>query len=392
MKNVLVLTTSLGLGGITSFLIPLVNELSKKYNVTLAYTTDECNKLVMISDDVKKVPYSMPGKKSVAMYMIKRGWGHHILKIKMRNHADVSPMDSIQRVTYASAIITKLPLQLEEEYDVAISTAEFYCNSLVALKIAAKKKIGWIHPDYKALHTDVAFDKNTLDKLDFIVTVSESTRKSLIGVLPEYEKKAKYLPNLLDVEEIEKKSKEYPVEYLKYKDKKIITTVCRIDNSSKRLDRVISIAKAMIARGEKFHWFIVGNGPDFEMMRKGIQNEGLSDTITMTGMRENPYPYIRYADLFVLTSQYEGRPVVVDEAIALGCPVIVTEYASAREQVKENNGCIMPNDDDAVIDAFLNSLNWSKITEMKKCKIKCVESTGYDLFWREMKKMFGETE
>ena len=53
MKRILVFTTTLGLGGITSHTVNLVNELSKSYDVTLAYTGDEAAKLTEISSNVK---------------------------------------------------------------------------------------------------------------------------------------------------------------------------------------------------------------------------------------------------------------------------------------------------------------------------------------------------
>lgn len=377
MKRILILTTALSTGGITSFTIPLANLLAQEYDVTLAYTVDECDKLKCFSKTIKTVSFQIPDKKKTALYMLARGWGHHILKLKLRDHHQVSPTESIQRVGYTSAAITRLPDELLKDYDVAISTAEFYCNDLLAGKIKAKRKVGWIHPDYRALCLDVAFDRKTLDKLDIIVTVSQSTRQSMLEIIPEYEGKVMYLPNLLDVQRIRQMSEQYPSEYAKYTDRKRIVTVCRMDNSSKRLDRVVRIAKMLADRGENFHWFLIGDGKDFDLIHGMIAEYGLSDFVSMVGRRENPYPYIRYADLFVLTSQYEGKPIAVDEAIALHCPVIVSDYCSAREQVRPGCGTVIGNADHTIEAEFSDALDWNTVRKQKEYLEGYLE--GYDV-------------
>lgn len=366
MKDILVFTTTLSLGGITTYVINLVNELVKKYNVTLAYTNDDASKLAEISKYVKTVSFSYPSNMKTLMIMLRHGWFQHALKIKLRNRYHVSPMGSNQRLAYAQALGTKLPSSLLKHYDYVISSAEFYCNDVIVQKIDAPKKIGWIHPDYKALNTDIAFDRRTLDYLDNIVTVSQSTKYSLQEAIPEYKDKVVYIPNLINVERLNELAAIYPVEYEEYKGKKIIVSVCRIDNSSKRLDRVVLIAKKLVERGESFHWFIVGGGDDFELINNLIKESGLSEHISMIGARANPYPYIAYADLFVLTSQYEGKPIVVDEALVLACPVMVTRYASAQEQVENDYGYIISNNDQSIADDFVSNLNWDDIRKKRQ--------------------------
>lgn len=87
------------------------------------------------------------------------------------------------------------------------------------------------------------------------------------------------------------------------------------------------------------------------------------------GASNNPYPYYKKADVFILTSQYEGKPIVVDEALSLKCPVIVTNYKSAREQVNENVGAVIDNQDDSISEQLFYLTNkalfnrWSKNLE-----------------------------
>lgn len=372
-KKVLILTTALDIGGITSFMLPIVNLLKSEYDLTIAYTTDKYNKLSEITGDIELVQFEEPCKKNTALYMLMHGWMSHIIKVKFRDHNKVTPMASLQRVNYSEAMITQLPEELSKHYDVAISTAEFYCNNLVAEKIDAEKKIGWIHPDYSSLHTDTFFDKRTLDKLDYIVTVSNTSKNSLIKVLPEYRNKVYFIPNLLNVEKIIKLSKDKPQEYSKISGP-IFVTVARLDNSSKRLDRIVEVCRILKDKGFEFHWFIVGGGSDYDAIQTLSEKMKTTDVLHLLGAKVNPYPYIKYADAFVLTSQYEGKPVVVDEAMLLGCPVVTTQYTSAIEQIGDNGQVVENNDMTAPMEIaeILLQGKWKnkEITALKKMKDK----------------------
>lgn len=372
-KKVLILTTALDIGGITSFMLPIVNLLKSEYDLTIAYTTDKYNKLSEITGDIELVQFEEPCKKNTALYMLMHGWMSHIIKVKFRDHNKVTPMASLQRVNYSEAMITQLPEELSKHYDVAISTAEFYCNNLVAEKIDAEKKIGWIHPDYISLHTDTFFDKRTLDKLDYIVTVSNTSKNSLIKVLPEYRNKVYFIPNLLNVEKIIKLSKDKPGEYSKISGP-IFVTVARLDNSSKRLDRIVEVCRILKDKGFEFHWFIVGGGSDYDAIQTLSEKMKTTDVLHLLGAKVNPYPYIKYADAFVLTSQYEGKPVVVDEAMLLGCPVVTTQYTSAIEQIGDNGQVVENNDMTAPMEIaeILLQGKWKnkEITALKKMKDK----------------------
>lgn len=372
-KKVLILTTALDIGGITSFMLPIVNLLKSEYDLTIAYTTDKYNKLSEITGDIELVQFEEPCKKNTALYMLMHGWMSHIIKVKFRDHNKVTPMASLQRVNYSEAMITQLPEELSKHYDVAISTAEFYCNNLVAEKIDAEKKIGWIHPDYSSLHTDTFFDKRTLDKLDYIVTVSNTSKNSLIKVLPEYRNKVYFIPNLLNVEKIIKLSKDKPQEYSKISGP-IFVTVARLDNSSKRLDRIVEVCRILKDKGFEFHWFIVGGGSDYDAIQTLSEKMKTTDVLHLLGAKVNPYPYIKYADAFVLTSQYEGKPVVVDEAMLLGCPVVTTQYTSAIEQIGDNGQVVENNDMTAPMEIaeILLQGKWKnkEITALKNMKDK----------------------
>lgn len=346
--RIAVVTTSLDLGGITSFCISLVNYLASKSNVEVIffYTKSNYGRLELISNDVTIEQFSKPNQRSFRFIweIVIHGHLGKLIKLIRREHAKISPMESIQII---ERIKEELSDDLPGEYDIAISTAEFYCNNLVANKVKAKRKIGWIHPDYSKLNVNKELELETLSKLDQVVGVSKASSDSLKTIFPSIANKICCIENILPIELIYKRSEEI-VDIEIDKTKINLLTVCRVDNSSKRLDRMVKACAYLKDHGLEYHWYLIGNGPDLSEVIELAKQLKVQEYISFLGAKDNPYPYFKLMDVFVLTSQYEGKPIVVDEALALKCPVVVTNYKSAKAQVGEDYGAVIDNNDDTI--------------------------------------------
>lgn len=250
---------------------------------------------------------------------------------------------------------TRSKLDLTGSYDCVVSWEESLCNYLVATRMTARRKIGYIHPDYAEAGFDVPTDRQMLKGLHAIVLVAESSRTSFSRSIPELADRAVTVPNVLGVATIRKlaASSVAGVNCEAF----IIVTVCRLQNASKALDRAARVCAGMKKAGLRFVWFVIGAGPDLAMLAKLIGSLGIENEMRLLGPMQNPYPYMKKADLFVLQSHYEGRPLVVDEAKILGTPVFVTDYASAREQVREGHeGFIVANSEEAILEGLVRIL------------------------------------
>lgn len=346
--KIIVLTTSLSRGGITSFMIPLVNFLiEENHDVTLAYTIDEGNYIDRISNKVQKLQYKTYGKYSKLFRYIRKNAILDVLKIVMRKKNAIPKYSSIQRIAYIDAEDVYIT---DKQYDIAISTAEGFCNAVVANNIVADKKIGWIHPDMKSLGLDIRKGTSILNKYDYIVSVSQSGCATLKAFFPNERKKIVHIDNMIDSDYIRMKSMIRIDDMYNAVNGRTLVTVCRIANESKRLDRIVSIADNLKVQHFNFKWYIIGDGPDYNMLDSLIKSKSLTDKVILLGARNNPFPYIKKADYFVLTSQYEGKPVVVEEAKVLHTPIIVTNYSSARNQVTEKLGIVVDNSDENLIE------------------------------------------
>ena len=71
------------------------------------------------------------------------------------------------------------------------------------------------------------------------------------------------------------------------------------------------------------------------MIRKLIRENNLEESFILLGKKINPYPYIKVGDIYVQPSRYEGKAVTVGEAQILGKPVLITNYPTAKSQVRD---------------------------------------------------------
>ena len=100
--------------------------------------------------------------------------------------------------------------------------------------------------------------------------------------------------------------------------------VGRLDEPHKRLSRLLEAFKVARETRKDIRLLIVGDGPDRSLCEKLIADYKLSEYVEMVGSQSNPYKYLNKGDCLVLSSDYEGFPVVYFEAMILGKDIITT--------------------------------------------------------------------
>lgn len=246
------------------------------------------------------------------------------------------------------------------KFDVAIAFLESDTSIFVSRKINANKKIAWMHVDYIKAGFLPCYDKRMYRSFNKIVTVSEECRASFAESFKKECFNIDYIPNILSPSYVLSLMEEKIDDEIEYNGTVLITT-CRIDINHKGLDRAVE-AFGQIKNSNTLHmkWFIIGDGPDFDIIESLIKKNNLVEDIILMGARKNPFPYYKFADFFFLPSRYEGRPMAVDEAIMCGLPCVVTDYSSAKEQIANNyNGLIIENNYNGIYN-FLKKANSSE--------------------------------
>jgi glycosyltransferase involved in cell wall biosynthesis len=115
----------------------------------------------------------------------------------------------------------------------------------------------------------------------------------------------------------------------------------------KGFDLLISAISKIVEKNTQIHLAILGDGPEKENLRKQIKSLNLSDHVTLEGYQKDPYTYLSNADLFVLSSRYEGLPNAVLESLACGTPVVAFNCPGGIDEiiVNESQGVLVPEND-----------------------------------------------
>lgn len=206
----------------------------------------------------------------------------------------------------------------------------------------AKKRISWIHCDYRR-HAQGMDESKYYDKMDKVVCVAESMRKVFVDIYPQYAEKTVAIHNVINVEDILKRSQE-PIDDDRFTNDCFTMVSCGRLDSVKQFSLIPEIASRIRSITDKlFKWYIIGEGDDRSAIESAIQKYNMQDYVIMLGKKSNPHPYMAKADVYVCTSYSEAHPLVVNEARALRVPVLCNTFESAYESVVDGrDGFIVP--------------------------------------------------
>lgn len=221
--------------------------------------------------------------------------------------------------------------KLEKQYDVAVGYLEGFPDFYVIDKVTAKKKIGWIHIDYsgKSLPEEAVRYYNSFDAL---VTISDICKKAFTDVVPGIKNKIQVLENIVLSSEIKQLAQmKCPDTWRSIAGDQIVS-VGRLDYQ-KGFDIGAKAARILRDKGYDFCWHVYGQGVMENEINQYIRENELENYYILEGLTENPYPYMKKADIIVQPSRWEGKSLVLDEAKILGKAIVVTDYPSVTDQV-----------------------------------------------------------
>lgn len=182
------------------------------------------------------------------------------------------------------------------------------------------------------------------------------------------------IPNLLNIDCVLAQS--YKIVTCALPSAKNILYVGRISHE-KGLDRLISALGRLKVDGiDGWHLIVLGDGPERGINEKLVQKLNLDDRVTFLGMKENPYKYMRAADLMACPSRSEGFGLVIWEALLCDLPVLSVDSGGTRSALRNGEwGCLVDNNDNALLDGLKA---WLK---GKDCSPNC----GFDAVRQEIK-------
>ena len=266
----------------------------------------------------------------------------------------------------------------KKEYDVVFGYMEGRCGTWVAdIKSTKQKKYAWIHNDVFKFDIGIPFKEivSSYNKLDKIICVSKESKDNFCKKYNIDKDKVKVIYNYINEDEILKKSKEFKV-------KNNVTTFVNVAKmrDQKRQDRLIKAAIKLRDENYKFKIQLIGDGPNLNKINDMVKQHDLEDYVEVLGLKENPYPYIKNSDYFVLCSYMEGYGIVIKEALLFKKKIITTDVVGPKEILKNGKyGIIIKNEDDAVYYALKRVLDNPEIFNEIEKNLKNYKSDNEDI-------------
>lgn len=329
-KKVLFYIDSLNKGGLDKAVLDLINNLDfNKFDVTL----------------IKRFPGGYYSNFIDKRICVKSNMPFECCVSEVYNHVVRVLCDRLPRKFVYRCFV-------KDKYDVEIACGDAFAATLIGGSTNKySKKILWEHMDVtKDVSTATYFNKKQVERFfspfDKIVGVSKECQSKFIEKYGFMEKTT-YIYNPIDVEDILKKSTEYEVKEFD-KDTVNIVAVGRLVEQ-KAFSRLIDVIKKLYDNDCKVILYIIGEGPEREALSQKIQKLDMEENIRLLGYKDNPYPYIKNADMLVCSSIHESYCLVVAESLILGTPVVSTRCTGPIELLDEGKyGLLVDNTEDGL--------------------------------------------
>ena len=370
MKKILFSAYSLDVGGIETALVTLLKYLVNDYDITLVLEKKQGVFLEDLPKEIKVITYTPSS-----------------LKFKLIRKV----INFVKQLSFK--------LKYKNKFDFSADFATYSMPASFVARTASKNNAIWIHNNYMNFYdNDINqyrkfFKSLKVQEFKKIVFVSNLDKKVFIAQFPELIKSTYVCNNLIDYKKIQKLADEkipnedlkkifgedYPNINLNKISKKdaekqskkeinaetkvpIFLNVGRHDEKQKKISRILDATEKLNKNGFKFKVLLVGKGTNTKDYEEIIKEKKLNNVILL-GAKKNPYPYFKISDSFLLSSQFEGYPVVFVESEILGLPIITTNVSDSKKDIDGIFGQVVENSEKGVYRGMKNFLEKGLKTE-----------------------------
>lgn len=336
-KKLLFVNGHLKIGGVEKSLADLLSHLDyEKYDVDLLLLEDKGDYLRQIPKDV-----------NVLFIDTTKAYGS-FLKVILKNLITFKWSVVWYRIIIfftqkmgkfcLSAIKGIFPLR--KNYDVAIAYRTTGVSAdIVAYVVNAKRKIVWWHNGEVNLNfQDISSYNKTWRLFDNVISVSKVCKEMLVRTFTYPSDRIIVIPNMIDIMQISKMAgKCSPYSYAGLN----IVSVGRLC-VEKHFEDIVFVVKQLLKNGVcDFRWYIIGDGVLRAHLESIVDREGIGKHIIFLGKITNPYPWMKYADIYVHPSYVESQGLTILEAMALNTPCVVCRSAGPSEYVIDGVNAIL---------------------------------------------------
>ncbi len=331
MKKILFYTSGVGLGGVEKVILEVLKAIDKnKFDIKLGLQYE--NENLFESEIPREIEYK---------YMLPQKVINKSLYYRSKKKNIFYKLMYSFMLRYEKYIIRKNYLEFLKDREIII---DFKSGDFLKLINLNKdiKKICWLHGEITKLNRYEERKnklRNQLKKCNKIICICNEMKENIIKEMPEIEDKLEMIYNPFDIEKIKKLSEN--ILELSEKEKKLlkdkyIIMVSRLDNYQKDIITLIKSFSLFCEKNANFKLYLLGEGPDRKTIEEKIKELNLEDKILLLGVKKNPYPWIKNAELLIHSSKYEGLPTVLIEALILKKMIISTNCPTGPKEILEN--------------------------------------------------------
>lgn len=331
-RKVLIVVHQLNLGGVQKAVLSALDAIDYSQNeVTLYIRKNRIDLLDQVNPNVSKIIINKDSTKYYRKpYAI---WLQLLLKL--------SKSKAVQEKLKQYIIDSQMKYEKEHYfsddtvYDVAVSYIQSMTAKFVAENVNAKRKVMFYHGSKDEFHE---INEAVMPVYEKIYCVSKGAQKAIQGFYPQFAEKIDCLENYVDADKVRTEAEKFTPDYPK--DKLILCSCGRI-TSVKGFDLAVGAADILRNKGLDFKWYFVGDGVDRPKIEALIAEKDLQDFIEITGLQDNPYPFIKHCDIYVQPSYEEAHPLSIIEAQILCKPVVSTKTVGGMCTIQHKGNGIL---------------------------------------------------
>lgn len=362
MKKIILVNDNFIFGGTNTAILPIINLILKNnFEITLWIVSG-----VYDVELIKRIPNnvnvifgkkeSLKGKFSKLHYRVKKNVLNPTNMLnKFKNKQRVNPFIPTGNIMKK---LSQNHTLLNDHFDIAfyfdVEITNYYLKS-IEKQVRASKNYLWVHTDYsngvikKRFNINKEVSTNTLKRFNEILAVSENAKYGLLKELKNTNSiRTITLP--LDIDWVLKQSKKKVTEM--NKERICVLSVARL-SEIKGIDRAIRVHRRLKDEGFSFYWYVIGDGELKSELKILIKESKLENDFFLLGKKDNPFAYMKNADILALVSRSESYGIVVDEANLLGIPVLATNVGGIKSIITDKeDGIIVENSELAIFNGL----------------------------------------
>lgn len=308
---------SMEMGGVEKVILSMLNNLNRdKFELTICLNMNQGELRNEFPAHIRSV-YLTKGREDLSKNSLIRLLQLAIRRIRLnRAQKDPSIADRI----------------LKDIFDVEIATTHSVYNIVLNSSNKKSKKIAWLHSDLTLPSFDPYRENifNCMKQFDFIIYGSQQCRDILYEKYPDLQlPPGKVILNAIPFEKIKQRSQAFTPEF---EDVPTFVSVGRLD-IRKGYRTLLEAHHKLIIDGYYHHIYVIGNGEDYDLLKKRAEELNLKDSFKLLGTQMNPYPYVKNADFYVMPSESEGWPLIIAETLILQKPIVATAVGGVPEMI-----------------------------------------------------------